>query len=72
MYSLLSSTMNINLYINNYLTVSNDLLKTDCKIFNIFLYIIDDNEVSICNMYYALTIDNSIGLHNNLNFHLKV
>lgn len=50
MYSLLSSTMNINLYINNYLIVSNDLLKIDCRILNIFLYVIDNNEVSICNM----------------------
>lgn len=50
MYSLLSFAMNINLYINNYLTVSNNLLKTDYRIFlNIFLYIIDDKEVSIRN-----------------------
>lgn len=55
MYFLLSSAMNINLYINNYLTVLNDLLKIDCRILNIFLYIIDDNEV-ICNM--QLCIDN--------------
>lgn len=49
MYSLLSFAMNINLYINNYLTVSNNLLKTDYRILNIFLYIIDDKEVSIRN-----------------------